>query len=59
MSGSFAVNELLHWVKANGLKLVDLLAHDPVAVHHRLAERLEQIVHCTLADQEHIYATLQ
>uniref|UniRef100_A0AC34RI63 Sema domain-containing protein n=1 Tax=Panagrolaimus sp. JU765 TaxID=591449 RepID=A0AC34RI63_9BILA len=56
--GSFAVNELLHWVKGNGLRLVEMLARDQVAIHHRLAERLEQIVHCTLTDQEHIYATL-
>uniref|UniRef100_A0A7E4V2I7 Plexin-A4 n=1 Tax=Panagrellus redivivus TaxID=6233 RepID=A0A7E4V2I7_PANRE len=58
VSSTFAINELLHWVKANGLKLVEMLAHDQIASHHRLAERLEQIVHCTLSDQEHIYATL-
>lgn len=52
------MNELLHWVKANGLKLVELLSRDRLAKNHRLSERLEQIVHCTLGDQEHIYATL-
>uniref|UniRef100_A0A915D9Z4 IPT/TIG domain-containing protein n=1 Tax=Ditylenchus dipsaci TaxID=166011 RepID=A0A915D9Z4_9BILA len=59
LSSTTAVGELLNWVKANGLRLVELLQQDPVAVKHRLGERLRQIVHCTIVEPEHIYATLQ
>jgi len=59
MSGTTAVGELLNWAKANGLRLVELLEQDPIAVQHRLGERLRQIVQCSLLEPEHIYATLQ
>lgn len=59
LSGTSAVGELFTWVKANGIRLVELLEQDPQAVKHRLGERLRQIVHCSIAEPEHIYATLQ
>lgn len=58
-SRSTAVFELLNWVKANGLSLLDLLEQDLIAVQHRLGEHLRQIVHCSLVESEHVYATLQ
>uniref|UniRef100_A0A914CJF6 Sema domain-containing protein n=1 Tax=Acrobeloides nanus TaxID=290746 RepID=A0A914CJF6_9BILA len=59
VSSTVAVAELLNWVKANGLRLVELLGRDHLAIRHRLADRLQQIIHCTIAEPEHIYATLQ
>ncbi|KAH7725495.1 Plexin [Aphelenchoides avenae] len=59
MSSTTAVGELLNWVKANGLRLVDMLDQDPVSVKQRLGERLRQIVHCSIVEPEHIYATLR
>lgn len=59
MSSTVAVGELLNWVKANGLRLVEVLSRDQVAIRHRLADRLQQIIHCTIAEPEHIYAELR
>jgi hypothetical protein len=59
MSSTTAVGELLNWVKANGLRLVELLDEDPLSAKHRLGERFKQIVHCSIAEPEHIYATLR
>ena len=54
-SWSTAVFELLNWVKAYGLSLLDLMEQDPIAAQHRLGEHLRQIVHCSLVESEHVY----
>ncbi|TMS39516.1 hypothetical protein L596_006026 [Steinernema carpocapsae] len=59
VSSTAAVGELLQWVKGNGLRFAELLSRDPVAIQHRLPDRLQQIVQCSIAEPEHIYATLQ
>uniref|UniRef100_A0A0N5A3Z0 Sema domain-containing protein n=1 Tax=Parastrongyloides trichosuri TaxID=131310 RepID=A0A0N5A3Z0_PARTI len=58
LSKTHAINELLNWIKGNALPLVELLNRDEVSIKHRLGEKLQQIVLCTIQDSEHIYATL-
>uniref|UniRef100_A0A1I7Y844 Sema domain-containing protein n=1 Tax=Steinernema glaseri TaxID=37863 RepID=A0A1I7Y844_9BILA len=59
VSSTAAVGELLQWVKANGVRFSDMLCRDPIAIQHRLPDRLQQIVQCSITEPEHIYATLQ
>uniref|UniRef100_A0A915BHS0 Sema domain-containing protein n=3 Tax=Parascaris univalens TaxID=6257 RepID=A0A915BHS0_PARUN len=59
VSGRGVTSELLAWVRGNGLRLVEVLSADPCSRQHRLADRLQQIIHCSVVEPEHIYATLQ
>uniref|UniRef100_A0A0N5B395 Sema domain-containing protein n=1 Tax=Strongyloides papillosus TaxID=174720 RepID=A0A0N5B395_STREA len=58
LSKTHAITELLNWIKGNALPLVEILNHDEGSIKHRLGEKLQQIVMCTIQDSEHIYATL-
>ncbi|VDM40546.1 unnamed protein product [Toxocara canis] len=59
VSGRVLTSELLAWVRGNGARLVEILSQDPSLRQHRIADRLQQIIECSVAEPEHIYATLQ